>query len=106
MPQGGDEYASVKVLFLAANPAMTTRLAIDEEMREIEQKVRATKYRDELAFQSAWAARLNEVCCTFSISISHRWCISVSMAANAGFVSHPGKRGVTRRKQQWTLFSS
>ena len=43
----------VKVLFLAANPAKTTRLALDEEMRAIEQQVRATKYRDLLTFQLA-----------------------------------------------------
>ncbi len=51
----------VKALFLAANPASTNRLAIDEEMRAIEQKVRAAEHRDVLIFQSAWAVRPDDV---------------------------------------------
>jgi hypothetical protein len=51
----------VKALFLAANPAGTTRLAVDEEMRAIEQKVRASEYRDVLVFQSAWAVRRDDL---------------------------------------------
>ena len=61
MSQDKDESAPVKVLFLAANPAMTTRLALDVEMREIEQKVRASKYRDALVFQLAWAVRPDDL---------------------------------------------
>jgi hypothetical protein len=52
---------SVKALFLAANPATTDRLAIDEEMRAIEQKVRAADHRDVLVFQSAWAVRPDDL---------------------------------------------
>src|SRR5258707_12266141 len=48
---------TVKALFLAANPASTNRLAIDEEIRAIEQKVRAAEHRDVLSFQQAWPAR-------------------------------------------------
>jgi len=51
----------VKALFLAANPASTNRLAIDEEMRAIEQKVRAADHRDVLIFQSAWAVRPDDL---------------------------------------------
>ncbi|MEV4518003.1 CHAT domain-containing protein [Dactylosporangium sp. NPDC049525] len=36
----------VRVLMLAANPASTTRLAIDEEAREITEKIRLTQDRD------------------------------------------------------------
>ena len=61
MLQGRDESAPVKVLFLAANPAMTTRLALDEERREIEQIVRASDYRDVLVFQPAWAVRPDDL---------------------------------------------
>lgn len=51
----------IKALFLAANPRSTNRLAIDEEMRAIEQKLRAAEYRDALVFQSAWAVRPDDL---------------------------------------------
>ncbi|HEU5376412.1 MAG TPA: CHAT domain-containing protein [Ktedonobacteraceae bacterium] len=51
----------VKALFLAANPASTNRLAIDEEMRAIEQKIRTSEYRDVLVFQSNWAVRPDDL---------------------------------------------
>ncbi len=35
-----------KILFLAANPTNETRLAIDKECREIEQKIRASEHRE------------------------------------------------------------
>jgi CHAT domain-containing protein len=52
---------TIKVLFLAANPTSTNRLAIDEEMRAIEQKVRAAEYRDVLVFQSNWAVQPDDL---------------------------------------------
>lgn len=52
---------TVKALFLAANPASTNHLAIDEEMRAIEQKVRASEHRDVLVFQSNWAVRPDDL---------------------------------------------
>jgi len=51
----------VKALFLAANPKNTPRLAIDEEMRAIEQKLRASKHRDALVFESSWAVRPDDL---------------------------------------------
>lgn len=51
----------IKALFLAANPASTNRLAINEEMRAIEQKVRAADHRDVLRFQSNWAVRPDDL---------------------------------------------
>ena len=48
-------------LFLAANPKSTPRLAIDEEMHAIKQKVRAAQYRDTLVFESAWAVRPDDL---------------------------------------------
>jgi hypothetical protein len=52
---------TVNTLFLAANPENTNRLAIDEEMRSIEQKVRAAEHRDVLVFQSNWAVRPDDL---------------------------------------------
>lgn len=47
----------IKVLVIAANPATSMRLALDEEIREITQKVRAAEYRDLLDIYPALAAR-------------------------------------------------
>lgn len=52
---------TVKALFLAANPTSLTRLAIDEEMRAIEQKVRAADYPDALVFRSSWAVQPDDL---------------------------------------------
>lgn len=49
--------SSMKVLFLAANPRSTTRLAIDEEAREIDQKIRMSEHRDVLDVVTTWAVQ-------------------------------------------------
>lgn len=51
----------IKALFLAANPASTSRLAIDEQMHAIEQKFRAAEHRDALVFQSVWATQPDDL---------------------------------------------
>jgi len=51
----------IKALFLAANPRSTPRLAIDEEMRAIKQKLRASQLRDALVFESDWAVRPDDL---------------------------------------------
>ena len=57
----GKGMQKIKALFLAANPTSTTQLAIDEEMRAIEQKFRAAEHRDAVVFQSAWAVRPDDL---------------------------------------------
>jgi hypothetical protein len=51
----------VKVLFLAANPAGTQPLKLDEEIRQITAKVRAAEYRDSLELISRWAVRPDDL---------------------------------------------
>src|SRR4051794_15391103 len=51
----------VKVLFLAANPAGTQRLQLDEEIRQITAKVRASEHRDSLELVSRWAVRPDDL---------------------------------------------
>jgi hypothetical protein len=51
----------IKALFLAANPMRTSRLGLDEEIRAITEKVRASQYRDALEFVAAWAVRPDDV---------------------------------------------
>jgi hypothetical protein len=51
----------VKVLFLASNPEGTSSLKLDEEIRMITQKVRASEYRDVLKLESLFAVRPDDL---------------------------------------------
>ncbi|MGB1216296.1 MAG: CHAT domain-containing protein, partial [Saprospiraceae bacterium] len=50
-----------KILFLAANPKNTSRLRIGEEFREIEEKIRLSKFRDQFQFTTKWAVRVPDI---------------------------------------------
>lgn len=49
------------ILFLAANPKGTTRLALDEECAAIEHELRMTLGRDDFDFRSKWAVSVDEM---------------------------------------------
>jgi hypothetical protein len=51
----------IKVLFLAANPTGTSPLALDEEAREIEAKVRLATHADSVEFVQRWAVRPDDL---------------------------------------------
>jgi hypothetical protein len=51
----------IKALFVAANPEQTNKLKLDEEIREINQKIRSSEYRDSLDFTSIWAVRPDDL---------------------------------------------
>ena len=51
----------MKILFLAANPMSTNRLALDEEARSIEEKVRNSRHRDSVSFRSRWAVQPSDL---------------------------------------------
>ena len=51
----------ITILFLAANPAGTTPLQLDEEARSIQQKIRMADYRDSIRFESRWATRSGDI---------------------------------------------
>lgn len=51
----------IKILFLAANPSDTSKLALDEEIREITSKIRAADHRDSIELISAWAVRPDDL---------------------------------------------
>ena len=53
--------SKVKVLFLSANPAATTRVQIDEEIRKVGVKLRASEYRDAFEFIPRFAARPDDL---------------------------------------------
>ena len=47
----------ITVLFFAADPRDLDRLGLDEEIRLIQEKLRASEYRDAVALKSRWAVR-------------------------------------------------
>lgn len=51
----------IKLLFLAANPLDQDKLSLDEEIRAISQKLRASDFRDFLFVESAWALRADDL---------------------------------------------
>ncbi len=51
----------IKILFLAANPMETSRLQLDEEVRSITEKIRASEYRDSIEFITSWAVRPDDL---------------------------------------------
>jgi CHAT domain len=57
----GTPMNKVKVLFLAANPSGTQPLKLDEEIRQITAKIRASDYRDALDLVSLWAVRSGDL---------------------------------------------
>jgi hypothetical protein len=51
----------VKILFLSANPTSTSRLGLDEEIRAITEKIRASAHRDLVEVVSYWAVRPDDL---------------------------------------------
>ena len=51
----------IKILFLAANPKDTDPLRIGEEVREIKERLLATKYRDHFIVEQEWAVRVTDL---------------------------------------------
>ena len=53
--------SKIKILHVSANPQGTTQLGLDEEVREIEAKIRASEHRDVIEFITKWAARPDDL---------------------------------------------
>ncbi len=51
----------VKILFCGANPVGTSRLRIDEEIREIQQVIKQGKERDNILVHTEWAVRPRDI---------------------------------------------
>lgn len=47
----------ITVLFIASNPGDQTQLRLDEEIREIQKKIRESDFRESIVLKSVWAAR-------------------------------------------------
>lgn len=52
---------SITILFLAANPDGTSKLQLDNEARNIYEKIRLSAYRDTIKFETRWAVRVSDV---------------------------------------------
>ena len=50
-----------RILVLAANPKNTSRLRLDEEVREIDNGLQRAQKRDEFVLKQQWAARPKDV---------------------------------------------
>ena len=48
------------ILILSANPKTTSRLRLDEEVREIEEGLQRAKHRSRFEIRSKWAVRLRD----------------------------------------------
>ena len=51
----------ISILFLEANPLGTSKLALDEEMRAIDEKIYASELRDQIVSNPAWAVRPDDL---------------------------------------------
>lgn len=51
----------IKVLFLASNPLDQNQLRLDEEVRSIKEKLRASEHRDAVELKSEWAVRPSDI---------------------------------------------
>ncbi|MBW4649223.1 MAG: hypothetical protein KME06_11015 [Kastovskya adunca ATA6-11-RM4] len=52
---------TIKVLFLASNPIDQNQLRLDEEIRAITEKIRASEHRDSVQLVSRWAVRPSDI---------------------------------------------
>jgi hypothetical protein len=68
---GHSKIEATRILFIAANPKDTDHLALQEEAREIEEKIRASKHRDSFEFISKWAVRSEDLFQHFNQFLPH-----------------------------------
>ena len=52
---------TMRILFMAANPTMTTPLDLEEELRSLELELRGVKYRDQISFTARHAVRPDDL---------------------------------------------
>ncbi len=74
------------ILFVAANPISSSRLAFDEECAAIERELRMTEGRDDFDFRSKWAVTVDEMMRHFN-----------DLQPTIIHFSGHGRRGKTRR---------
>lgn len=60
-PAPGPKRERITLLFLAAEPTDGGKINLDEEARDIQQKIRAADHRDAIDFQTRWAVRPDDL---------------------------------------------
>ncbi len=55
------ESKMIKILFLAAAPMKEVRLRLDAEVREIDEKLRQSQFRERFVLEQQWAVRVNDL---------------------------------------------
>ena len=50
-----------KILFLSSNPTNTSRLRLDEEVREIEEALKRVEFAEKFKIISKWAVRTDDL---------------------------------------------
>ncbi|WP_414588041.1 hypothetical protein [Scytonema sp. PCC 10023] len=50
-----------KILIVAANPKQTSRLRLDEEVRDIQEGLERTRQRDKFILRQQWAVRPRDI---------------------------------------------
>ena len=56
----------IKILFLAANPLKKSQLQLDEEFRQINEKIQLSEHHDKFELFSAWAVRITDIYYSFN----------------------------------------
>jgi tetratricopeptide (TPR) repeat protein len=82
--------STIKVLFLAANPDTTSRVALDEEIRAIDARIRGAGYGDQVVLVSHWAVRLDDLSGLLMRHRPHIVHFSGHGSADGSLVLHPG----------------
>jgi hypothetical protein len=59
--RAGQQTPMIKILFLGANPANTTRLALDRETREIARRLRGSTHGEQFDVVQEWAVRIGDL---------------------------------------------
>lgn len=78
----------VKILFLAANPLNSNRLSLDEEVRGIEGRLRASKYRDSIVLKTWWAVQPDDLLQALNEELPHIVHFSGHGSGSSGLVFH------------------
>jgi hypothetical protein len=51
----------IRILFLSANPSQLDHLAVEQEVRSIDEALRASDYRDRFRFEQHWSVRISDL---------------------------------------------
>jgi CHAT domain-containing protein len=94
LSQGAPLLKPLTILFMAANPDTSNSLALDEEARSIETKLRASNYRDAVRFRTRWAVRPDDFLQAFNEDRPAIVHFSGHGAGASGLVLHDGASGV------------